>query len=64
MLGHHRYACETAFRWRADDGPIIVSLNPSSPHQLKHVVSWPLCPLTKFSGRVHVRHINTTLGAV
>ena len=23
MLGHHRYACETAFRWRANDSPLI-----------------------------------------
>ena len=35
LLGHHRYACETAFRWRADDGPLIVVLDPPTPHQLK-----------------------------
>ena len=24
-----------AFRWRADDGPLLLYLDPLSPHQLK-----------------------------
>ena len=35
MLGHHRPASETAFRWRADDGPLIVAFGSSPPHQIK-----------------------------
>ena len=28
-------AIQTAFRWLADDGPLIVVLDPPTPHQLK-----------------------------
>ena len=31
MLGHHRNASETPFRWRADDGPLIVVFRSSLP---------------------------------
>ena len=34
MLGHSRHASET-FRWRADDGPLIVVLGSSLPLQIK-----------------------------
>ena len=47
MLGHHRHASETpssvrqrnaikmAFRWRADDGPLLLVFG--SPHQQKEI---------------------------
>ena len=39
MFGHHRYASEThhlmAFFWQANDGPLIVVLDPFSPHEQK-----------------------------
>ena len=54
MFGHHRHASETplAFRWRADDGPLIVVLGSSLPSSTKkNVCVGP--PLTKLSGSAH-----------
>ena len=42
-----------AFRWRADDGSLIVVFGPSHPHQLKKNVVKVGPPLTKFSGSAH-----------
>ena len=57
-VGHHWHASEMAFRWRANDGPLIVVFG-SSHHQLKekhtkknNVKVRP--PLTKLSGSAHV----------
>ena len=40
MLGHHRHASETPFKWRFADGPMLVSilwyLDPLSSNQLKN----------------------------
>ena len=33
--GHHWSASEMSFRWRANDGPLLVLLDPISPHQKK-----------------------------
>ena len=67
MLGHHRHASETpfnaiigtlakrhlmAFRWRADDGPLIVVLASTKKRQKKNVVKVGP-PLTKLSGSAH-----------
>ena len=39
MLGHHRHASKTPFKWRLTGGPMMARLqwylDPSSPHQLK-----------------------------
>ena len=40
-----------AFRWRANDGPLIVVFGSSLPHQIKNVKVGP--PLTKLSGFAH-----------
>ena len=31
ILGHNRHASETPFRWQAEDGPLIVVFENSSP---------------------------------
>ena len=51
MLGHHLMA----FRWRADDGPLIGVLGSSLPSSTKkkNVVKVG-SPLTKLSGSAHV----------
>ena len=40
MLGHHRHASETPFKWRYPGGPMMAHLewyfDPLSPHQLKN----------------------------
>ena len=40
------------FRWRADNGPLIVAFG--SPHQLNKNIVKVRPPLTKLSGSVHV----------
>ena len=55
-LGHHRHASETpkmAFRWRADDDPLIVVLGFSLPSSTKKTVKVGP-PLTKLSVSAHV----------
>ena len=55
-----RNAILMSFRWRADDGPLIVYLDPPSPYQLennnkrkrKNVLKVGP-PLTKLSGSAH-----------
>ena len=42
-----------AFRWRADDGPIIVVFEASHPSSTKYKVVKVGPPLTKFSGPAH-----------
>ena len=66
MLGHHQHASELpmAFRWRANEHsvtlagrscPLIVALDPPSPHQLKKKYFVKVgTPLTKLSGSLHV----------
>ena len=61
MLGHHRHASETPFKWRFAGGPMMVRsqwyLDPPSAHQLrtkpKKNVNWTGPPLTKLSGSAH-----------
>ena len=63
MLCRHRHTSETpfnAFRWRADDDPLIVVLGsslPSSTKQEKKNVVKVGPPLTKPSGSAHVPHL-------
>ena len=47
MLGHHRHASKTPFKW-ADNGPIIVIFGSFLSQVIK---VWP--PLTKLSGSAH-----------
>ena len=61
ILGHHRQANETSFKWRVDDGPLIVGLFGLDPlshlkkkNKKKTVVNGP--PLTKLSGSAHVHY--------
>ena len=35
QASHQRHASKTPFRWRADDGPLIVYLDLLSAHQLE-----------------------------
>ena len=55
MLGHHRQASEAPFRWRANDGPLIVvfgsSLLSSTKKNPPKTKVGP--PLTKVSGSMH-----------
>ena len=59
MLGHHRHASETpSFVWGAVDDPLIVVLDPFSPHQAKTKQNKRKQkkvepPLTKLSGSAH-----------
>ena len=52
-----RNAISMAFRWWADDGPLLVDLDPLSPHQLKtkekKIFARVRPPLTKLSGSAH-----------
>ena len=56
MLGHHRPANETPFKWRfhwrADDGPLIMVFESSLPSSTKKTVKIGP-PLTKLSGSAH-----------
>ena len=67
MLGHHGHASETpfmAFRWMADDGPLIVifgsSLSSSSKRTQKSAKVGP--PLTKRSGYAYNEASDQHLG--
>ena len=61
MLGHHRHASKTPFKWRFPGGSMMArlqwylfDLDPLSPLKnktKKHCKSWT--PLTKLSGSVH-----------
>ena len=54
VLGHHPHASPMAFRWQADDGPVIVvfgSSLPSSTKKKKVIKVGPL--LTKLSGSAY-----------
>ena len=59
MLGHHRPASETPFKWRFTGGPLMARLkwylDPSSPHQTynKEKVVKVRPPLRKLSGSAH-----------
>ena len=57
MLGHHRHASETPFKWRFAGGPMFAQLlwywDPLYPTQLKKNVVKVGPPLTKLSGSVH-----------
>ena len=56
-LVRQQNAIYMAFRWRADEGPLMVVIDPSSPHQTKKkqkknpVKIGP--PLKKLSGSAH-----------
>ena len=56
MLGHHRDASETPFKWRFGGGPIMARFklyfDHLSFHQLKNAVK-VRPPLTKVSGSAH-----------
>ena len=56
MLGHHRHASETPFKWRFAGGPMMarlkLHLDSPSPHQLKTLVKVGP-PLIKLSGSAH-----------
>ena len=56
MLGHHRNACKTPFKWRADHSPLLVlfgSSLPSSKKERKKNVVRDRPPLAKLSGSAH-----------
>ena len=58
MEGHHRHANETpimAFRWCADNGPLIVVLGSSIPSSTKKKVVEVRPHLTKRSGSAHAK---------
>ena len=61
MLGHHRHASETPFKWRFAGGPIMARLNwyldPPSPYQLKKKQKNPskLDPPEKLSGSAYAK---------
>ena len=57
MLGHHRHASETRFKWLIVGGPMMAHLwwhlDPLSPLQLKKKVFRVGHPLIKLSESVH-----------
>ena len=53
MVGHHQPANETAFRWRADDGPFIAVIWSLYPPSTKKKVIKFGPTLTKLSGSAH-----------
>ena len=57
MLGHHRPASETPFRWRTDDGPVLVLFGSSflSKNIVVRVGPRVGPPLAKLSGSAHVQ---------
>ena len=58
MLGHHRHASEMAFRWRADDGPLIVVLDSFYSQEQAKKTTQKRChiwaPFDKLSGSAHL----------
>ena len=52
VLGHHRPASNTPFRWRTNNGPLTVLFRSSLPKSTKNSQKWT--PLKKLSGSAHV----------
>ena len=62
MLGHHRHASETPFKWSFAGGPMMARLqwymDPRSSHKLKkNNLVKVVPPLTKLSGSAHDNHL-------